>query len=80
MTINEQNIIKNHANNFDYIWSYLWSCDVTNIKKNNKYNLCEFKFKLMYSKYKDKIKNVKSNYPYLEWGFPKGKKKKMNPI
>jgi 8-oxo-dGTP pyrophosphatase MutT (NUDIX family) len=80
MTINEREFVR--ANEFDFLWNYLWGTNITNQYKNEE-KTSKMKFKQLKNGFKinntsynldNIIELCQLNYDEPEWGFPKGRR------
>lgn len=78
MIYSEIEMIKENTNNFENLWKKLWGNSANKLIYTNEYKLSKEKFEKICSN-KDiynKITNTELLYSELEWGFPKGRRKK----
>ena len=70
--------IKENTNNFEKLWKNLWGNSANKLIYTNEYKLSKEKFEKLCSDEKiySQIINTELSYSELEWGFPKGRRKK----
>jgi 8-oxo-dGTP pyrophosphatase MutT (NUDIX family) len=70
--------------NFDDLWDYLWGCNKSKVAHFNDYNISKSKFEKLkkesseYLNLNFYVNDIKPDYKYAEWGFPKGRKNNIN--